>query len=162
VRRAEARVNYEIAQRRPQPFLRSEIDYTNPSYRFGFGIPLPFWNRREGPIAEANANLRQTDHLADAREIEILSALDAAYGRYQVAGQQVEVYEQGLIREAEEALRAAETAFQLGERGIIEVLDAQRVLRIVRLDFLNAQFDRQAALIDLDELRAADPRRTTP
>ena len=35
-----------------------------------------------------------------------------------------------------------------------EVLDAQRVLRTVSLDFLNAQFDRQAAQIDLDELRA--------
>ena len=29
----------------------------------------------------------------------------------------------------------------------VEVLDAQRVLRTVRLDFLNAQFDRQAALL---------------
>jgi hypothetical protein len=32
----------------------------------------------------------------------------------------------------------------------------------VRLDFLNAQYDRQAALIDLDELRARDLRRNIP
>ena len=56
-------------------------------------------------------------------------------------------------------MRAAEAAYRLGERGILEVLDAQRVLRTVRLEFLNAQFDRQAALIDLDEVRAVDPRR---
>lgn len=163
VRRADARVTYEIAQRRPQPFLRSEIDYTNPSYRFGIGLPLPIWNRREGPIAEARAGLRQTDSLAVAREIEILSALDAAYGRYEVAGQQVAVYEQGgLLKEAQEALAGSEAAYQLGERGILEVLDAQRVLRIVRIDYLNAQYDRQAALVDLDELRATDPRSTIP
>jgi len=29
----------------------------------------------------------------------------------------------------------------------------------VRLDFLNAQFDRQAALIDLDELRGVELRK---
>ena len=72
------------------------------------------------------------------------------------------LYEQGLLREAEEALRAAEVAYQLGERGILEVLDAQRLLRTVRLNFLNAQFDRQAALVDLDELRGVELRRNRP
>ena len=38
----------------------------------------------------------------------------------------------------------------------------QRLLRSVRLDYLNAQFDRQAALVDLDELRGVDLRRSTP
>jgi cobalt-zinc-cadmium efflux system outer membrane protein len=164
VRRAEARVTYETALRRPQPAVRSEIDWVpdNPTYRVGIAIGIPFWNRREGPIAEASAALRQMTSLSQARQIEILAALEGAYGRYQLAGQQLAAFEQGLLREAEEALRAAETAYQLGERGILEVLDAQRVLRTVRLNFLNAQYERQAALIDLDELRAVDLRRNTP
>ncbi|MEI9814343.1 MAG: TolC family protein [Acidobacteriota bacterium] len=94
--------------------------------------------------------------------MEVLAALEGAYERYQLASQQLAAFEQGLFEEAEEAVRAAETAFQLGERGILEVLDAQRVLRAVRLDFLNAQYDRQAALIDLDELRAVELGRATP
>jgi cobalt-zinc-cadmium efflux system outer membrane protein len=164
VRRAESRVAYERALARPQPALRSDVDrYPDvPNFRFGIEIPLPFWNKREGPIAEAVAAQRQASSAAQARQIELLAALEGAYGRYQVAAQQLAAFEQGLLQEAEEALRAAETAFQLGERGILEVLDAQRILRIVRLDFLNAQFDRQAALIDLDELRAVDLRRQTP
>jgi cobalt-zinc-cadmium efflux system outer membrane protein len=158
VRRAEARLSYERALKRPQPALRGEVDMTSPSYRFGVVIPVPVLNRREGPIAEAEAGLRQVTSQARAREIEILAALDGAYGRYQVSQQQVAAFEQGLFREAEEALRAAETAYQLGERGILEVLDAQRVLRSVRLNFLNAEYDRQAALVDLDELRAVNLR----
>ena len=97
-----------------------------------------------------------------ARSAEIKAALESAYGRYQLANQQLAAFEEGLLREAAEAVRAAETAYQLGERGILEVLDAQRVLRTVRLDFLNAQYDRQAALIDLDELRALDLARLMP
>ncbi|MEQ1886903.1 MAG: TolC family protein [Bryobacteraceae bacterium] len=162
VRRADARVEYEVAQRRPQPNFRTEYDQTNPSVRFGVGIPLPFWNQRVGQIAEARAGRRQLESLSRARENELLSALDAAYGRYQVAAQQVAVYEQGLLQEAQGALTAAEAAFLLGERGIIEVLDAQRVLRTIRVDYLNAQYDRQAALIDVDELRAADLRSNKP
>jgi cobalt-zinc-cadmium efflux system outer membrane protein len=162
VRRAEARVGYETALRRPQPALRTEVDMSGPSYRFGIIMPLNLWNKREGPIAEAAAGLRQAAYEAEARQIEILAALEEAYQHYQISQQQVTAFEQGLIREAEEALRAAETAYQLGERGILEVLDAQRVLRSVRLNFLNAQFDRQAALIDLDELRAIDLRSNSP
>lgn len=164
VRRAQARLTLETAQRRPQPALRAEIDRPpdTPTYRVGLAIPLPFWNRREGPIAEAVAQSRQMRALAESRRIEILAALDSAYGRYEVASQQLAAFEQGLLREAEEGLRAAETAYRLGERGILEVLDAQRVLRTVRLDFLNARFDRQAALIDLDELRAVELRKAVP
>jgi len=156
VRRAEAKLAYETALRIPQPAVRAEVDRPpdTPTYRIGIEFPLPLWNRREGPIAEASAQLRQAQALAQSREVEILAALESAYGRYQTSSQQLAAFEQGLLREAEEALRAAQAAYQLGERGILEVLDAQRVLRTVSLDFLNARFDHQAAQVDLDELRA--------
>lgn len=160
VRRAEARLIYEQAQRRPQPSLRADYEqYPDvPNFRFGIELPLPLWNRREGPIAEAVAASRQAQAEEAARRVELLAAVEGAYRRYQAAGEQVTAFETGVIREAEAALSAAQTAYQLGERGILEVLDAQRLLRTVRLDYLNAQFDRQAALVDLDELRAVDPK----
>lgn len=161
VRRAEARLTYETAQRRPQPSLVAEVDRPpdTPTYRVGIEIPLPFWNRREGPIAEASAQVRAADALAQSRRIELLAVAEGAYGRYELANEQLQAYEQGLLRAGEEGLRAAEAAYRLGERGILDVLDAQRVLRTVRLDFHNAQYDRQAALIDLDEARAIELRK---
>lgn len=155
VRRAESVLRYEQAQRRPQPQVRAEIDGANPSYRFGFAIPLPAWNRREGEIDTAAAVVNEVRYLLSARAIELTAFLESAYGRYQVSAQEVAALEQGLMREAQEAVRAAETAYQLGERSILDVLDAQRVLRTVRLNLLNAQFDRQAALLEIEELRAA-------
>lgn len=160
VDRARAQLAFEQAQRVPQPSLR--VDYEKfpdvPNWRVGLDIPLPFWNRRQGPIAEATALTIQAGAEEQARRIEILSALDGAYRRYQASAEQVAAYELGILKEAEAALSAAETAYRLGERGIIEVLDAQRLLRTARLDYLNAQYDRQSALVDLDELRALDPR----
>lgn len=163
VQRSEAQLALERAQRVPQPSVR--VDYERfpdvPNWRFGVDIPLPFWNRREGPIAEAAALTRQMAAEEQARRVEVLTAIDGAFQRYQAASEQLAAFELGILKEAEAALNAAQTAFQLGERGIIDVLDAQRVLRSVRLDYLNAQFDRQAALVDLDELRAVDPRGLT-
>ena len=46
----------------------------------------------------------------------------------------------------------AEAAYRFGERGILDVLDAQRVLRGVRADLLQARFQLQTARISLEQL----------
>lgn len=153
VRRAQASRAYEVALKRPQPNLLGEFDNTNPSFRFGVSLELPAWNRRAGQIAVADAEAREAQHLVDARRVDLLAALESAFERYQVSTQEVEALQEGLMREADEAVRAAELAYQLGERSIIEVLDAQRVMRAVRMNLLNAQFDRNSASIEIDELR---------
>ncbi len=157
--RAQSRVSFEKALRLPQPTFRTDYErYPDvPNFRVGIDIPIPLWNRREGPIAEAEAALREASANEELRRIELLAALEGAYRRLEEAEEQIQAYEKGVIPEAEAALKAAQTAFQLGERGILEVLDAQRLLRSARVELLNARFDRQAALIDLDELRGIDP-----
>ncbi len=158
VRRSEARVKAEQALRLPQPSVRAEYE-NQPDlgfFRLGVSIPMPIWNKRQGPIGEAVAALNQAKAAADYRRLEIRGALERAYRLYEVASQQVASFEQGVLQGAEAAVAAAEAAFRFGERGIIEVLDAQRVLRSVRTDFLNAQYDRQAALIELQQLQALD------
>lgn len=157
---AQARLSYESALRLPQASFLTQVDYPpdTPVYLFGFELPVPLWNLRQGPIAEAQAQLRRAQELARIRELELLARLEASYQRYQIAAQQVRAIESALLREAEQALEATEAAYRLGERGLLDVLDAQRVLRQVRLSLVQAQYERQAALIDLDELRAVDPR----
>ena len=81
---------------------------------------------REGQIAEAEASRRQATAIAQSRRVQLLAALERAYSMYQVADQQVQIAETGTVRQAEAAVEAARAAFKFGERGIIEVLDAQR------------------------------------
>jgi cobalt-zinc-cadmium efflux system outer membrane protein len=157
-RRAEANLASERAQRIPQPSVW--VDWLQQpetaQYRFGVTVPLPVLNRREGPIAQAQAEQRQSAALAEQRRVELTAALEQAYNLYQVATQQLQIFEDGTLRQAEAAVEAAQAAFKFGERGIIEVLDAQRVLRSARLEYLNAQFDRQQALVQLEQLRSID------
>jgi cobalt-zinc-cadmium efflux system outer membrane protein len=158
VRRADAALSAEKTLRVPQPTALAEYEQQPDLrfYRVGFSLPLPIFDRRQGPIREAAARVRETTALVDQRRLELTSALETAYGQYQIANQQVIALESGALRQAEAALAAAQAAYKFGERGIIDVLDAQRVLRSVRLDHVNAQFDRQAALIELEQLRALD------
>ena len=158
IRYSRSRLQTELAMRTPQPYWISEYEQM-PDLRFfrtGISVSLPFFNRRQGPVAEATAGVSAATSSLSALQLELRSSLERAYGGYQVANQQILSFEQGLLRGAQAALDAAEAAFRFGERGIMEVLDSQRVLRTIRLDYINAQYDRQAALIELEQLRAID------
>lgn len=154
--RAQARLEQERASRLPQPTLKwsAEHDPDMKLWRAGVALPLPLWNRRAGPIGEAIAGVHQAE--AEARQIQLglLAELDQAYGRYQIARRQVQTFESGLLKEAENALKVAEAAYRFGERGILDYLDAQRVLRTTRVDYLNARYELQAAQIEIERLRA--------
>jgi cobalt-zinc-cadmium efflux system outer membrane protein len=158
VQKAEARLKLEERLRYPQPTLKvgAERDPGLESWRVGISVPLPLWNQRQGPIGEAAADLRQSEAQAAQQELAVLRELESAYNRYRIAHRQVETFEGGLLRQAENALKVAEAAYRLGERGILDYLDAQRTYRGVRNDYLNARFDRQAAWIDLERLTAAE------
>jgi cobalt-zinc-cadmium efflux system outer membrane protein len=55
-------------------------------------------------------------------------------------------------------LTVAQAAYRFGERGLIDVLDTQRVLRGILADSLQARFDLQAAAAEIDRLRAYYPK----
>ena len=149
----------ERAVRIPQPALFGEYE-RQPDltfWRAGATVQLPLWNRNQGRIAESQAAIRQATALLDQRRLEITASLERAYEQYQLADQQATSLEAGSLHEAESAVEAAKAAYRFGERGIVEVLDAQRVLQSVRGDLLDAQYARQFALVDLEELGAVTP-----
>ncbi len=156
---AHATLDRERALRIPQPVAFAEFE-NQPDLRFwraGVTIPIPLWDRRQGQIGEAKAILSRSTAVLDQRQLELTSALERAYEQYQLADQQATSLESGSLHAAESAVDAAKAAYRFGERGIVEVLDAQRVLQSVRGDLLDAQYARQSALVDLEELGAVAP-----
>jgi cobalt-zinc-cadmium efflux system outer membrane protein len=156
VAQAQAVAQDQRALRIPQPSLYGEYEHQPDLnfYRFGVTIPLPIWDRRKGPIAAADAEARRAQAASKRRQIEIIAALERSYDQYELMDKQVKSLQSGSLYEAEAAVKAAQAAYKFGERGIIEVLDAQRVLQGVRGDLLDAMYGRQSALVDLEELGA--------
>ena len=156
---AQEIVTHERTRRIPEPNLSGEYERQPDQtfFRFGITVPLPLWDKRKGPIAEAQAEVTRSRAISSQRKLEIMAALERAYDQYQITDQQVQGLQAGSLREAQAAVDAASSAYRFGERGIVEVLDAQRVLQGVRTDLLDALFARQSALIDLEELGAVRP-----
>ena len=157
--RARLRLEQERALRGPQPSLRLG-DSRDPEMRattVGIAVTVPLWNRREGPIAQAQAGIDLAAAQLERERANLLRELDSAHARFGIAQRQVQTFEAGLLKSAEAALQVAEAAYRFGERSFLEVLDAQRTLRTVRTDYNQARFDRLSAWLDLERLRARDP-----
>ncbi len=118
----------------------------------GMSIQIPLFDQRRGPRAEAIAERERTLVRLEGRRAELIQQLDLAWRSVEIARVRVQALSEGAVRSSEAALRVAEAAYRFGERGILEVLDAQRVLRAVRQDLLLARFQLQSSLIELDTL----------
>ncbi len=159
LKQAESRLEVEREQRVPPVTLVAGTDQ-DPDRRnvmVGVSVPLPLWNRREGPIAEAVAAAAGARARVDDLRLVLTQELEIAYQRYLINQRQVAAFESGLLKQAEAAMKVAEAAYRFGERGILDYLDAQRTYRAVRGDYLNARYELQYARIDIDRLRAVEP-----
>jgi cobalt-zinc-cadmium efflux system outer membrane protein len=90
--------------------------------------------------------------LLEGRQTDLEQQILLAWKSLDIAKVRVQALSTGAVREAEAALRVAEAAYRFGERGILDVLDAQRLLRAVNADLLDARFQLQTAGVDLNFL----------
>jgi len=152
--RARLGVDYQRSLRWPEVAVRASTDRQpdNNVSQIGLVMTIPLWDRRSGPVGEAMALATQARSALEAREFELAQELETAYRQYEITQSQVTALESGIVREAEAALGVAESAYRFGERGILDYLDAQRVLRAARNELIAAQFDLQVAAIQIEKL----------
>jgi cobalt-zinc-cadmium efflux system outer membrane protein len=118
--------------------------------RAGFTLELPIHKKREGQIEQSRAVMDQLRLAAQATERRLEGALQSAYARLQAQQSRMEVLRTEIIAAAAELQRLAEESYQEGKTSILTVLESQKSLRDVRLEALQAEFDFQMAVVDLE------------
>jgi cobalt-zinc-cadmium efflux system outer membrane protein len=119
----------------------------------GLSLTVPLWDRRQGPIAQAQVEMSRSQSALEGRRAELVQELKMARTGHEMAQARVRALSQGALAEAEAAVRVAEAAWRFGERGILDVLDAQRILRTLRADLIQARLEAQVALIEIERLQ---------
>jgi len=156
--------NLRINQQKASVLPSVNIQYTNyqdrqfASNTAGVSLEIPLFYRRRGEIDNAIYDSARIREILEYRRFEIGQQLESAWQAKEIARRRVEMFEGGIVTEAQLALSIAQTAYRLGERGFIEVLDTQRVLRGVLADLLQARFELQSAAAEIDRLRAHYPK----
>lgn len=116
------------------------------------GLPLPLWNRNQGGIRQAHAEVREAQGNFRRLQLELQARLAATYERYANARRQVEIYRGEMLPEVGKSLELVETGYRQGEFGYLVLLTSQRTYFQTHLDYLEAVQNLIESTVTIDGL----------
>lgn len=104
------------------------------------GAALPIFDRNQGNIRSAKADLARTQAEVRQVELRLTERLTSAFQRYLAANQQVQAYEKDTLPSARESLRRVRLGYEKGDAKFdyTAVLQSQHILVQVRLAYVQA------------------------
>jgi cobalt-zinc-cadmium efflux system outer membrane protein len=138
VTRAEAAVRSAEVQPIPNVSVSAGFirQFENKSYDAGFGLsaPIPTWNRNQGNIRAARAELGMAVQHVGQVENALTDRLAVAFRTYAAARQRAEQYRREIIPRAEDTNQMSLSAFKGGQFEYLRVIQSQRVVAEARLE----------------------------
>src|SRR5215813_1339246 len=138
---AKAATDLRVEQQKAYPEVTPKIGYTRQFQQQAIGFPdvndwgvgidmtMPLFDRNQGNIAKAQSVQRQTSLNLRAQLIGLRSEIEQAVKAYQTAYVTVTTDDPAQLKTAENVRDKIRTAYELGGKPLIEVLDAQRAYR---------------------------------
>ena len=123
------------------------------TWDFTVSLPIPifFWQPKKGEIAEAEANIesfkREADHLKNAISLEV----EEAFTNASTASNQIKLFEEEILTQAEEVYNMFLFSFQEGEIGGIELIEARRTLLEARKAYADALYNYNLTVAALEK-----------
>jgi outer membrane protein, heavy metal efflux system len=156
----ERRLGLLRAERIPTPTVTFGLPMNAPDEfsvgkSVGISLTVPLFTRNQGEIAQSRATIDQVRAKRDAARRQVESEVFGALARIGAQRAQVDAFRARIVPAATELAELAEESYKAGRQSLLALLDAQRSLRDVRRDYLQALLEFQAALADLEEVVGA-------
>jgi cobalt-zinc-cadmium efflux system outer membrane protein len=100
---------------------------------FGFSMPLPLFDRNQGAIAKANAQLRAQDLALDAELAEAHADIERATTVLAKRRAALNELETRVVQRIPMLRRMSEDAYREGGADILELLDAMRSVKDIQI-----------------------------
>lgn len=121
----------------------------------GVSIELPLFSRNQGEMA---GSLARSDTIKARREAlrrRVEARVYAAMERVAAQRAQVDAFRATIVPTATALQGLAEESYRLGRTSVLGALEAQRSLRDIKYDYLQALLALQAAVADLEDILGA-------
>ena len=119
-------------------------------------IPIPVFDRNQAGIKEARARQGSAERRYAFARQTIEREVEGAYRKLAASEKSLGLYRKNIIPQLEVNLKLVQTAYRLGELGILAVIEEQRKFFEVSDGYLNALYNRQTAFVRLEAAVAAD------
>ena len=116
----------------------------------GFSLSLPVFDRGKTRVAELEAELRRSSYRREVLDQQIQAEVTGAFEALRMRSRAAADYRLRFEEQGSELERIAQTAYQEGELGILELLDAYRVRRQSSLRALELSAASKQAEIELE------------
>jgi cobalt-zinc-cadmium efflux system outer membrane protein len=121
-------------------------------WRVEMGLEIPLWApfRQRGELAEARAEVVRAEAEMDVVRRQVLLEVENALGDVHTAARLVELFQQDVLREAEQARVVANRSYEEGKATYLEVLEAHRALAETQLEYAQTLLDFSIARTELE------------
>ena len=132
---------------------RHRLEGLPTTWSFTVSAPLPFLfqQRQKAEIAESLANTRALQRESEQARNTILVEVEEAHTNAQKARDQILLYQNEILPQAQNVLEIFRFSYQEGEIGGIELIEARRTLNASRRGYADALFENALALATLDK-----------
>ncbi len=127
-----------------------------------FGVPLQVFDRNQGNIRRAYAELLAAQHQLRKKELDLRNRLSQVFAEYLQARQQVAAYKERIIPTAKRTLDLVQAGFRAGELDYLSVLTAQRTFSRTSLAYLGSVQQARQAVFEIEGLLLTGSLRDQP
>jgi cobalt-zinc-cadmium efflux system outer membrane protein len=120
----------------------------------GIEIPLPLFDRNQGGVGEARANLLKARQEQRAAEVTVRAGLSETWQYLSAAYVETAVLRDEILPGALSAFEATKLGYSEGKLDFLQMLDAQRTLFTVKRQYLLALEAYHMAVTDVERLIA--------
>ena len=115
------------------------------------GLNLPIWlGKRNAAVREADEMISSNKLTYENLENQVKAEIKDFYYQVQITGRTLDLYEQGLIAQAESSLESAMASYRTGRLDFLNLLDAERMLLNLSLSYAKEQSSYQKQLAALE------------
>jgi len=122
----------------------------------GLSMPIPVWNRNQGNIHAAKAELGMAIQSVGRVENELVGRVAVAFQTYAAAKQRAELYRVEILPRATETYELSMKAFKGGQFEYLRVIQAQRAVAEAKLELNKSLGDAWRAAAELSGLLLED------
>jgi outer membrane protein, heavy metal efflux system len=158
----KAQLQLKRATLEPIPNVTVGTGYTRQNqnksddWMFSLSVPLPTWNRNQGNIRTAQAEVGVAINAIGRVQNDLTGQVATAYAAYTSARQRAEKYRTAVVPKALQSYQLALKGQKGGEFEYLRVLQAQRAVAEARLEALRATGEAWRAAAELSGLTLED------
>ncbi len=155
---ASRQAEVELARAEAVPDLTGGLGYrwfnaeNDSALVAGVSIPLPVFDRRQGDILAGRFRVASAKNQQRAVELQVEASVATAYARLANAYDEATALRDDAIPPATEAYQDIRRAFDRGNLGFLDVLDAERTLIDLRQQYLDALAEYHGSVAELEGL----------